>query len=114
MPYTAYNATIHGNGTIVGLFQYVNNVSDGYFISLFLLSFNLIVMFSIYFGEKRTTGTANFSSAFAVSSILTFIIATMLTLTTGLVNATQLGICFVVVVIAMIVLFMTRDRWEGF
>ena len=62
------------------LFLYVNSISGGVFMPMFLASLYLIVLLGMYFAQKNTTGYGDFPQSMAVAGFLVTVVAGLLRL----------------------------------
>lgn len=91
------------------LFVYVNDVTGGLFMNVFLAVIFLAVTFGIYLTNKRTTFNSDFAGSLAAGSFVTFVICVLLKLIPGLVN----NFTFVVVLMLLfisVMIFLFSER----
>ena len=90
------------------LFIYVNDVTDGLFINLFLFALFLITMFGSFFSSKRLTGKGDMSISFAVAGYFTSGLALILSLITGMINIFTIIIVIGIAIIGTIWLWLSK------
>lgn len=93
-----------------GLITYPGNTWAG-FMPLMLFALLMITTMAIYNSQKRLTGRGDFASSYAVGSFFVAVIAFILTLIPGAINGMTLSVCVVNSIIAVIILFLTRDTY---
>ncbi len=93
------------------LFVYVNDVTGGIFINMFIFSIWIISVMVPYFLQRRNFGTGDFPQAMAVGGFVTLISTILMSLIEGLVNGVTIGIVISVAVISILwFLFSKGDK----
>lgn len=93
------------------LFLYVNSVTNGVFIVMFLFSLYIMMLLGSYFAQKNISGTGDFPQSMAVSGFILVVVAGLLRLAgEGIVSLPTLAVCLVVFLIGLAVLFLDKDR----
>jgi len=91
------------------LFVYINDVTLGLFMNIFLAVIFLAITFTIYLTNKRTSFNGDFAGSLAAGSFVTFIICALLKLIPGLVsNFTFVVTLMILFISIMILLFSER------
>jgi lipopolysaccharide export LptBFGC system permease protein LptF len=98
-----YNAT-----TPDQLLAYVGDTWSG-FIPLLLISFYIIIALAVYYSQTRKTGRGELSVSVAVAGFITFILSLVLSLVGGLVNSVIMSITFIVMILGVVWLFLSKD-----
>ena len=98
------------------LFLYVNEVSGGVFMPMFLFSLYTIVLLGMYFAQKHTSGYGDFPQSMAVAGFLVTVVAGLLRLVVSeggavLVSLPTLAVCMMVMIIGFAVLFLSKDTY---
>ena len=104
MPYRS-PATINGTKGITEITTYVNEVSNNWFGNMILIS--IWVLF--FMGYLRSKGNDDLVGAFAVSSYVTFVMATLL-FSFGAVSGWAFGIIIGITMISSIILYFDRKQ----
>jgi len=111
MIFQAYQTFQEYNQTgISALFLYPSQIAilNIYFIPLILFGFFMIALLASYFTSKRLGSSGgNFLGCFAAAAYTTNILAITMSLVEGLINTPTMVTCFVVSVIATILLFIS-------
>lgn len=98
------------------IFFYLNDITGGLFINLFLVAIWSVVTFGLYFAQSRRTGSGDFSMSIAVAGFITSVTTILLRLVTtetgqhALVNNWTLGIVLVVAFISVLWFLLSRER----
>ena len=87
---------------------YVNDITNGLLIKLFLASLWMIIAFGIYFNQKRISGDGDFPVGVAVAGFVTFVTAILLRIVPGLISGVDLGIVIMVTIIGVLWLFFSK------
>lgn len=90
-------------------FIYVNAITDGLFIKLFLVAIWLIFSIGAYFMQKRSVGSGDFPASLAVAGFITSVVAILLRLISGLVDGLTLAITIIVAGISILYFLFSRD-----
>lgn len=90
-------------------FVYVNEVTGGLFIKLFLVAIWLIFSLGSYFIQKRSVGSGDFPTSLAVAGFVTSVIAILLRLIPNLVDGLTLAITIIVAGISILYFLFSRD-----
>lgn len=101
---TSYNST-----GIETIFLYVNDITDGLFISMFLFSIFAILTLYSYFVSKRTTGVGNLMGSAVAGSFVTLGACIILTSVTSLVTLNILLMWLVLTIILFSLWIFLRD-----
>lgn len=80
------------------------------FIPLLLFAIFFIITLSIYFGTKRLNGQGDFFASMAVGSLVTTVIAGLMTLKDGLINTYVLAFCVVLTIVSVVILIFSKER----
>jgi len=91
------------------VFLYVNDITGGIFIKMFVFALWMILSLGIYFSQKSSTGMGDLPVAISVSSFITAIICVLMRLIPGLIDLTTITIVIVVFVVSMLWLFFSQD-----
>ena len=91
------------------LFVYVNDITDGLFIRLFIFAVWCILAFGLYFSQKRAVGTGDLPMALAVSGFVSTILTVLLQLIPNLIDLFTSTVVFVLTGIAVFWFLMSRD-----
>lgn len=92
------------------LFVYINDISHGLFINMFLAMIFLAVTFGIYLTAKRTSLSPDLPGALAAGSFVTALICVLMNLIEGLVSTfTNVVVMTALFVFVMLFLF-SRER----
>ena len=93
-----------------GLFLFVANTWAG-FVPLVLFGFFTIIALSTFFSQVRIKGRGHLPSSFAVSGFATTVLAIAgFGLIDGLVDPFTLAVCFVVTVVSVLWLLLSKDN----
>lgn len=87
------------------IFVYLNDISGGLFMNLFLLSIWMVFTFSPYFAQVRRFGTGDFASCMAVGSFVTMVSTFLFRLVSGLVGDIALSVVIGIMLISLLALF---------
>ena len=87
---TEYGNLSDGFGVV---FQYVQYATEGFFIPVLLFSICIILTFANYRSDMERFGRGDFFKSLTFGAFITFIVATLLKLITGLVNPVVFGLC---------------------
>ena len=101
---TGYNFSVGLDQTLV----YISNEVTSY-IPLILTSIFFLIFISGYYIQKRTEGFGSVTTWFAVSSWITFVVALLMTLVDGLINAPTVLITLALAFIGVILLIFGRE-----
>lgn len=89
---------------------YINDITNGLFINLLLLTFYLIVTLGVYFSQKNSTGFGDFPMASAVGGFSTAIITIILLVgIDGLVNSITSTVVFLVATLCVLWFLFSKD-----
>jgi multidrug transporter EmrE-like cation transporter len=91
------------------LFIYINDITNGVFMQILLFSIWSIVVFGIYFAQKRDSTAGDFPMALAVGGVITVVFATLMRLIDGLLDPITYTITIVVALISVIFFFFSKD-----
>lgn len=108
MPYELITERNMSEGMHV-LIVYINDITEGLFLKILLLSIWCIVAFGLYFAQKRGTGEGDFPMAVAVAGFVTAVTTFLLRLIEGLVDGLTFLIVLVIAVISIIWFFFSKD-----
>lgn len=109
MPYPTLDS-VNVTSDITQLLIYVNDITGGLFMNLFLFSFFLISALGSFFIQDRTVGKADISVSFAVASYLTTGLAFILMLRDGLIAVPVVGICIAISALSTLWLFFSSGK----
>ena len=84
------------------IFIYVNDITGGLFIRMFLFSIWIIFAMGSYFLQKRHTGMGDFPMSIAIAGFVTSIIAILLKLIPGMLDLLTLAVVLIVSVISVL------------
>lgn len=90
-------------------FVYINNITGGLFMNLFLFAVWSIFVLGSYFIQKRGVGTGDFPQSLAVGGFVTLVLAILLRLVPGLVSGYTLAVCVIVSGISVLFFLFSRD-----
>lgn len=90
-------------------FIYVNDITGGLFIRLFLVAVWLIFSVGSYFIQKRSVGSGDFPTSLAVAGFVVSVLAILLRLVGGLVDGLTLAIVIIVTGISILYFLFSRD-----
>lgn len=90
-------------------FQYINAVTGGLFIKLFLVVIWLIFSIGSYFIQKRNVGVGDFPTSLAVAGFVTSVMAILLRLVSGLVDGLTLAITIIVAGLSILYFLFSKD-----
>jgi len=90
-------------------FIYVNDITGGLFIRLFLVAVWLIFSVGSYFIQKRNIGSGDFPTALAVAGFVVSVLAILLRLVSGLVDGLTLAIVIIVAGISILYFLFSKD-----
>ena len=92
---------------------YVNDITSGLFISLFLFAIFLVMTIGSYMIQKRQTGVGDFPVSMMVGSWTTLITAVLLRLVdcdvNPLTSTIALAVCFAMAIVSLILLFFSQE-----
>lgn len=108
MAYTEYS-TVNSSEGLQVLFIYVNDVTGGLFINMFLFALFIVAMMGSFFASKRTTGQGNLAVSFAVAGYFVAGASIILSLIPNIVNIFTVIISVVVAVIGTLWLYMAES-----
>ena len=91
------------------LFIYINDITGGVFMQTLLFAIWSIVVFGIYFAQKRDSTIGDFPMALVVGEVITVIFATLMRLIDGLLDPITYTITIVVALISALFFFMSKD-----
>jgi len=91
------------------LFVYVNDITDGLFIRLFIFSVWCIIGFGLYFSQKRAVGTGDLPMSLAVSGFISAILTVLLQLIPNLVDLFTSTVIFILAGLSVFWFLMSRD-----
>lgn len=103
MPY----AEFQGGGGMGSLFLYAKQIISFYDALLFGTILTILI-FSIYFIQESKKGKGDFAVAFSVGSLATSVLMIILSLLTGFVDGTTLGIFISITIVSFIILFYSE------
>jgi len=95
-----------GFGTVL---VYVNDITGGLFIPLFLAAVWIIPAFIIYNEQQRKFGYGDLPAALSVGGIISSVVAILGRLVDGLVSGEVLTITVVLTILSVIWLFFSKD-----
>ncbi len=107
MAYPAPNTINHTEG-LNAIFVYANEVTNGIFSMMLLVTLFIIVAFGTYFSAKRTTGQGDFVASFAVAGYFTVGAAFIMLLIEGLMTVPTVLLALVVSIVGTIWLWFDR------
>lgn len=87
---------------------YVNEITNGIFINLFLFAVFVIIAMGIFYAQQKKVGEGDLPVALGVGSIVTFGLMVFLSLIPGLVNPTTFAIGLVLTLICLLWLFLDK------
>ena len=90
------------------LLVYVANIVP-LFIPLVLFALFVITGVGTFMFQEKSKGSGDLPSSFAAASVLVALTSFLMTLIDGLINLTTIIVCFVVAVIAVIFLFISKE-----
>lgn len=91
------------------LFVYVNDVTGGVFIRMFLLAIWCIVTFGLYFSQKRAIGNGDLPMAVAVSGFVCAVVTILLQLISGLIDIFSSTVVFIIAGLSIFWFLFSRD-----
>ena len=91
-------------------FQYVNVITGGIFIDMFLISIWTIFALGSYFMSKQRMGGGDFPQSIAVAGFITTTIAFLLRMIPNMVDGATLIVCFVVSAISVVIFLFSREH----
>ncbi len=91
------------------LFIYINDVTNGVFMRILLFAIWCIVVFGIYFAQKKDSTAGDFPMALAVGGVVTVVFATLMRLIEGLLDPVTYAITIVVALVSVIFFFFSKD-----
>jgi hypothetical protein len=94
---------------IDGIFVYLAQ-NDPIFVPAMLIFIWLVVTLIIYFGSRRWQGNSDFFVASAAGGFFAFILAVMLTLTTGIIGLSSIIIMLAITGVSVIASMIKRNR----
>lgn len=101
-------STINSSKGLQEILVYANTVTNGFFISMALTAFFIIILLATYNSQKNRTGYGDFWASFAVAGFLNFVLAVLFSLISGLMNLYVLIICLALAIIGLIGLMFNR------
>lgn len=99
-----------GETGILSILLYANFIWAGT-TPLILFALFSIVMGGIYLGQKAGTGEGNPLIAFATAMTFVMFISAIMSLKSGLINVYTLGIVFILWMISIVGLILSKDRF---
>lgn len=90
-------------------FVYINDITAGLFMNLFLFAVWTIFVVGSYFIQKRGVGTGDFPQSLAVGSFVTLVLAIILRLVPGLVSGFTLAVCVIITALSVLFFLFSRD-----
>lgn len=108
MPYELISNRNLSEGMHVPL-VYVNDITGGLFMNLFLFAVWSIFVLGSYFIQKRGVGTGDFPQSLAVGGFVTLVLAIILRLVPGLVSGYALAVCVIVSGLSILFFLFSRD-----
>lgn len=92
-----------------GVLIYINEVVP-FFTATFLLVIYFIIGLTAYLGSKRFSGQADIFASMTAAGFITFILAIIMTLTTGIINVFTVAIASILLIISFLLLLLKRNR----
>lgn len=90
-------------------FVYINDITGGLFMNLFLFAVWTIFVVGSYFIQKRGVGTGDFPQSLAVGGFVTLVLAIILRLIPGLVSGYTLAVCVIIAGLSILFFLFSRD-----
>lgn len=90
-------------------FVYLNDITNGLFIQLFLFAIWVIVSMGIYFNQQRNTGSGDLPVCLSVGGFITTITAVLLRLVPNLLSKYDLGVVIFLTVLSVAWLFFSKE-----
>jgi hypothetical protein len=88
---------------------YINDITAGLFMNIFLFAVWTIFVVGSYFIQKRGVGTGDFPQSLAVGGFVTLVLAIILRLVPGLVSGYTLAVCVIVAGLSILFFLFSRD-----
>lgn len=88
------------------IFLYVNDLTGGLFVSLFVFAFFAIICLGSYYSQQRLNGEGSFPASFAVAGFSTVILTVLMSLIAGFIPTYTILIAIVVTVLGVLWLYM--------
>lgn len=98
--------------TIVGfgdVLVYINDISDGLFINIFLTVIFLGILISLIITQTKTTGTPDLPLSLATASLITTVMSVILSLIDGLVSSTTQTIVIAITLMSALFFLFSRQ-----
>ena len=92
------------------IFLYINDITEGLFIKLFIVSVWVIVAMGIYFASKISSGRGDFSMGMAVAGFVVSVMTIILSLVPGLISGWVIGTVLAVGIISIIWFLSTKNE----
>jgi len=88
---------------------YINDITAGLFMNLFLFAVWIIFVVGSYFIQKKGVGTGDFPQSLAVGGFVTLVLAILLRLVPGLVGGYTLAVVVIVAGLSVLFFLFSRD-----
>lgn len=91
------------------VFLYVNDITGGLFVKMFIFCVWMIIAFGTYFAQKQTMGQGDLPVSMTVASFITAIICVLMRLIPGLMDIYTITIVIALLVLSVLWLFFSQD-----
>ncbi len=91
------------------ILQYVSEI-EPFFFPLVLFSLFIVSTVGTFFAQKEFTGRGNFKASLLAGSFFVTIVAYVMNLIPGLINTLTLVVCFLMLIVSALLLFLSKDK----
>lgn len=102
-------SSVNATSDLSNLLVYVNTITNGIAMPAVLLAFFFIVLIGSFYAQSRLTGKQRIDVSFVVAGFVTFALALIMSLKTGLLNVIYLVFSLAILMIGVMWIFLGKE-----